>query len=169
MAAVGQTREHWPHWTHSTLASFFVEGRSDQGIETSLLSLDGVDCLDICANRYTAAAEHALAGIPHNGRAGIINGIRGFSPSKRTSVIPKASASFCSSQFWLRTQVRHSIGWSERISSRISLRALITAGVLGTDNHALGNRSELQAGTKALAPCTFDNANRQAPITLISF
>ena len=59
------------------ISQLFVEGRSDQGIETLSLSLDGVDCLDICANRYTAAAEHALAD-PHNGRAGIINGIRGF-------------------------------------------------------------------------------------------
>ena len=44
-----------------------------------------------------------------------------FSPSKRISPTFRSLASLCSSQFSLRTHVRHFLSWFERINSRVTL------------------------------------------------
>ena len=48
----------------------------------------------------------------------------------RTASMPRSPASWSSSQWLLREQVRQSIRWLERISSRVSWRDLRTRSVL---------------------------------------
>jgi hypothetical protein len=140
------------------ISQLFVEGRRNQAVKTSLLGLDGVDSLDLRANRYTAAAEYALAGIPHNGRAGIINGVTGFFSFKADFRQPESLRQLL--QFAVLVadtgEAFHGVVGKDQFKNQLA--GFNHSRGVGTDNHTLGHRSYTGRHI-SLGPLHFDNTN----------
>ena len=81
--------------------------------------------------------------------------------------MPMSLASCRSSQWELREQVRQSIRWLDKMSSRVSRRDFTTRSVLVKTSMPSAT-GYTQEATRLLAPFTSTTQIRQAPISLTS-
>ena len=129
-APVGQATMHWPQETQSTSARSRSKAQPMWVWKPRSL---GPMTPTSWVLRHTAVHRRQrthleLSRTRWGAEASIWGGM--LSLAYRTASMPRSPASWSSSQWLLREQVRQSIRWLERISSRVSWRDLRTRSVL---------------------------------------